>query len=250
MLRPGHRGRHAAPGHAGRHEPGVRLARRPADRRPVERRRAPPLSGRGRRGASRSPARSRTTRSSGGARTAARSSSSRLGGARPHRSGSSSRAGSGRPCGRSGPTDLTGVLQIGHVRPQRRPEELRVRLPAHVLASLSRGGGAMTLTTGTRLGPYEILSPLGRRRNGRGLQGEGHPRRADGRAEGPARGVLREQGEHRALRARGAPAREPEPSEHRPSLLVRGDARVPPTPRRGTCSSWSWPRDRRSRSGC
>ena len=60
-----------------------------------------------------------------------------------------------------GPADLTGVLSIGPFVLQRRRQELRVRLPADGLAPLSRGGGAMTLSAGTRLGPYEILAPLG-----------------------------------------------------------------------------------------
>ena len=44
----------------------------------------------------------------------------------------------------------------------------------------------MTLAAGTKLGPYEILAPHRRGRDGRGLQGARRAARADGRGQGPA----------------------------------------------------------------
>ena len=53
-----------------------------------------------------------------------------------------------------------------------RPERL-----LHCAARLARrrsGRRTMSLSAGTRLGPYEIVAPLGKRRDGRSLQGDGH----------------------------------------------------------------------------
>ncbi len=45
----------------------------------------------------------------------------------------------------------------------------------------------MTLSPGTRLGPYEILAPLGARGMGRSLPGERYPAGTHGGDQGPAR---------------------------------------------------------------
>ena len=85
-----------------------------------------------------------------------------------------------------------------------------------VARSLSPSNGCpkMTLSPGTRLGPYEILAPIGRGRDGRGLSGEGPASGARARDQGPAGLVLAGPGPAQALRAGGAVRLRPQPSQH------------------------------------
>jgi hypothetical protein len=50
----------------------------------------------------------------------------------------------------------------------------------------------VALTSGSKLGPYEILGPVGAGGDGGGLPGQGHPSGANGRDQGPARPHIQE----------------------------------------------------------
>ena len=252
VLRAGRRGRQAPPRDAGGHEPGVRLARRPPGPRQGERRRARSLSGRGRRGAARA---GRDSRGPGHPVERGRPFAPRLratGRSPRASSGSTSRRAGGSRCARSGPRTSPASCSVGPFAFSERPQELRVRLPAHVVSSLSRGGGSMTLTI--RHTPRPVRDPLAarRRRDGRGLQGEGHAPRADGRAQGAAAKISSKSKESkRALRAGGAPARGAEPSRTSP---ISTHSRKSPAFRRIVPARHLLVMEliegRRSRSGC
>ena len=89
-----------------------------------------------------------------------------------------------RPCPREGGLPDHPLLRLtGRAGPLSSPRRERGR---HLGRDVP-----VTLASGTKLGPYEILSPARRGRDGGGVPGEGHARRPNGGVEGPAGGVLR-----------------------------------------------------------
>ena len=92
----------------------------------------------------------------------------------------------------------------------------------------------MSLSPGQRLGPYEIVSPLGAGGHGRGVPRSRHqarPRRGD---QAPAAGLRLRRRPPRSLRARGEAPRLAQPPRDRPPLRPRGRGRpAVPRPRAG-----------------
>ena len=101
----------------------------------------------------------------------------------------------------------------------------------------------MTLSAGTRLGPYEILVAARRGRDGRGLQGAGHAAGADGRGQGAAAapfGVVRKSGSVSSARRRRSRSSRIRTSARSTTWVGRA---------RPSTSSWSTSRARRWRIG-
>ena len=71
----------------------------------------------------------------------------------------------------------------------------------------------LSIASGSRLGPYEVASPAGSGRHGRGLSRPRHPPRPGRGPEGPARAPLGRSGPHPALRAGGPGGRAAQPLE-------------------------------------
>ena len=100
----------------------------------------------------------------------------------------------------------------------------------------------MSLSPGTRLGPYEILVAARRGRDGRGLPGAGHAPRPRGGGQGPAARTDGFRAGAPALRARGEDDLPALASAHLRALRRRAGRARPNT------WSWSSSRGRRSRT--
>ena len=96
------------------------------------------------------------------------------------------------------------------------------------------------LTSGDRIGSYEVIDRLGAGRHGRGLPRPRHAAGPDGRAQGAA--LRRRPRAAAPARPRGARGLRPQPSEHRPHLRRRRGGR-----RTRARTTWSWSSSRARR---